>query len=234
MKHPITLLLLILAIGCKSKKETNRIEKVQKNEIMLSEKLESFGFFTLMENKHKIKEYKTIIDSEFSENSWLKLPNNYLINHKLNIKEDNEVLTADYNSVEIEGTSMYKGNLLSNLEDIKVLFDKRNLEFKLGKEDMVWGEKTSGKHPFKHTIDINDKTITFFDGNLDDRNANNPQIYVENTIKILNQELGILKSNERFFMLTGLECVYYILADNNMLTDFKSIENQIENKILEF
>ncbi|CAG2535003.1 hypothetical protein MAR621_04139 [Maribacter dokdonensis] len=69
MKHPITLLLLILAIGCNSKKETNRIEKVQKNEIMLSEKLESFGFFTLMENKHKIKEYKTIIDSEFSENS---------------------------------------------------------------------------------------------------------------------------------------------------------------------
>ncbi|WP_424000758.1 hypothetical protein [Maribacter sp. IgM3_T14_3] len=234
MKHIIIPIFLILLISCKSKKDTGTINESKQEEMKISEKLESFGFFDLMKNEQKIETYKTIVETEFAENGWLKLPNNYLITHKLDIKEDEDTLTADYRSAEVEGTSMYKGNLLSNLKDFKVLFDKRNIEFKLGEEDMVWGDKTSGNHSFKHTVDINGKSITFFDGNLDDRNANNPQIYVENTIRILNQELELMDSKERFFMLTGLECVYYVLADDKMLTNFKSIENKIGNKIIEF
>ncbi|QXP52857.1 MULTISPECIES: hypothetical protein [unclassified Cellulophaga] len=233
MKHIIIPIFLILAISCKSKKDTGTINESKQEEMKISEKLESFGFFDLMENEQKIETYKTIVEAEFSENGWLKLPNNYLITHKLDIKEDEDILTADYRSAEVEGTSMYNGNLLSNLKDFKVLFHKRNIEFKLGEEDMVWGDKRSGNHPFKHTVDINGKSIIFFDGNLDDRNANNPQIYVENTIRILNQELELMDSKERFFILTGLECVYYVLADDKMLTDFKSIENEIGNKIIE-
>ena len=190
----------------------------------IAEKLESFGFLNLIKNPDKLKVYKTIVDEEFIENKWLFLPNNYLVTSKLKIKEETDISTVDFMSVEIEGTSMYRGNLMSYLEDIKPLFDKRNLKFELGKENMDWGKKTNGSHPFKHSVNINGENITFFDGNLEDRNANNPQIYVENTIKILNQELKLLKSKERFFILTGLESVYYILGHKEMLENLKKRE----------
>lgn len=201
----------------------------------ISQKLENFGFFSLIKKSDKLNAYKNIIDKNFAENQWLFLPNNDILTiYDPSIKADMDISTVDFRTVEIEGTSMYRGNLMSYLEDIKILFNKRNLKFQLGEEDMDWDEKTNENHPFKHTVNINGKDIIFFDGNLEDRNANNPQIYIENTIRILNKELELLESDERFFMLTGRECVYYILTDKKMLADFKLIKSEMENKILEF
>lgn len=202
----------------------------QTSDLMVSEKLSKIGYFNLMTESSKIESFKKLIDKEFEETNWLTFNNNYYLSSLLSLPKP-EFGSPDYRSVEIYGADMFEGNLMSYLEDIKRLFDRRGLRFELGEESMVWGKRTESNHHFKHTVPINGMDYLIYEGNINDYSINHPQKYVERTMQVLNEILENQNSQERFILLTHLECIYYILGDEKVEQGIQEISKGSANEV---
>ena len=199
----------------------------------LSKKLDKFGYFDMINDSIKLVEFKRLMDSEFERSKWISLPNDYLISSKLGVERySSNSSSSDFRSFEVYGSDMYEGNLLSYLKCASFVLNKHDLKLFVGSEDLQWGDKSEGYHYFKHEVILNGTNYLVFEGNISDRSLNSPQIYVENIIKILNTELEKQGSNQKFIILTSIECIYYVLVDDTLLKQFDSIKSQIHNELI--
>ena len=197
-----------------------------------SDRLESVGFFDLMEDKNKINGYKRVIDQQFKETNWLTFPNNRYLSRLLQVEIDNSISTSDWRTIEIYGNDMFEGNFKSYLEDISLIFERSGLKLLLGEEKMNWGDKKKGIHQFDHSIDINESYYEVFSGNLKDRSINHPKIYVERTLEILNEELLKQGSSNSFALVTHTECVYFVFSTPEIKAILRDICEQSENELI--
>lgn len=96
---------------------------------------------------------------------------------------------------------------------------------------MVWGKRTESNHHFKHTVPINGMDYLIYEGNINDYSINHPQKYVERTMQVLNEILENQNSQERFILLTHLECIYYILGDEKVEQGIQEISKGSANEV---
>jgi len=232
-KALIFLFVLIGLLSCNPKNQQEQINNKKQNSMTTSKKLENVDFFKFIDDSIKLLGYKKLIDEKIQKSNWLTFPNNRYLNIQLENDNKSKFSTPEYRTVEIYGDDMYQGNFKSYLEDIKLILDKRNLRFDLGDEDLFWGEKTQTNHYFKHTIQINGTEYIIFEGNLEDRSINHPQIYVERTLEVLNSELAKQDSLEKFVLLTHQEHVYYIMGTTEIIKTIREIANDCNNKLIE-
>jgi hypothetical protein len=184
------ILFCLLFLNCNSKAQ-NQVnnDAVEKPKTKLTGKqivaeLEKLNFFNLTE-KAELNESKAEIENSYNELNFFegKLRGESLI------FTDNRFYFVDCETLfEVGGLTQY-------LETVKITFDKLNL--KLNFSDEI--NNQTEKH-WTHKIKINGKAYTAYDN---DFGENDWGIAFVNFIEMLNDQLKLQKSNERFYPISS-------------------------------
>jgi len=194
MNKSIFLFLSILLISCNleaqkntSKSETQIIPQKIKPKLtgkQIVKELEKLNFFNLTE-KVDLKEAKTEFEKSYNELSFFegKLKGESLI------FTDNRFYFIDCETL-FEG-----GGLIQYLETVKKSFEKLNLELKISDEYSTQTEKH-----WTHKIKLNGIEYIAYDNDFGELEWG---ISFINFIEMLNSQLGLQKSKERFYPISS-------------------------------
>jgi len=194
MNKTLLLLFSFLFLSCNSKSQNNITEKEpEKNQIIaktkltgkqIIEELEKLNFFNLTEKKD-LKEAKAEFEKSYNELNFFegKMKGESLI------FTDNRFYFIDTETL-FEG-----GGLIQYLETVKKSFDKLNLKLEFSDE---FNNQTE-RH-WTHKIKLNGKEYVAYDNDFGD---NDWGISFINFIEMLNDQLKIQKSNERFYPISS-------------------------------
>lgn len=213
------------------------VQKFIKNDevenLPISEQLEKIGFFSLVDDKEKVKYIKKSIDDHYKRDRWLDFPNDWYISEVFKLPKYNDGLsTSDFRTIGVSPEDLFRGNFESYIKGVKPMFEKRGLQFDYKDENMDWKKDSEDKQYIKHTIIINNDIYLIYEG-LVIKSGEVLLQYLFSYVNILNKVLQKQNSKEEFFILTAQDVyVYCILTDNKMKEYFEKIVNQTENKII--
>ena len=194
MNKTLLLLFSFLFLSCNSKSQNNIAEKEsEKHQVIAKTKLtgkqiivelEKLNFFNLTEKKD-LKETKAEFEKSYNELDFFegKMKGESLI------FTDNRFYFIDTETL-FEG-----GGLIQYLETVKKSFDKLNLKLEFSDE---FNNQTE-RH-WTHKIKLNGKEYVAYDNDFGD---NDWGISFINFIEMLNDQLKIQKSNERFYPISS-------------------------------
>ncbi|NRS90817.1 hypothetical protein HNQ02_003764 [Flavobacterium sp. 7E] len=207
-------------------------------EINLSEKLEKIGYFDLIDNFEKKKYIKEKIDFDFADDSnqyvgkgWLTFPNDYYISSVYSLTENkNGSPTSDFRAFEVWASSLFRGEFLDYLKSAKIVFERNNI--KLEYKDEIFDENT--KEEIHHKVTVNEKEYIIFSGQISRDNIGQiMKNYLDSFRNILNDIIKRQAKEFKVILVTQAECVMFVLLQQDMLDDFKTIINQTKNKLEE-
>ena len=194
MKKYLYLIFTVLVISCNSKtqnnaqkKEINLIEKNSKTKLkgkQIVQELEKLNFFNLT-IKSEIGAEKEELEKTFNELNFFE--------GKLR-GETLEFLNNRFYFIDCE--ELFEiGGLTNYLKIVKPTFEKLNLSLKYSNEKSNQTEKY-----WKHTIELNGKEYVAFDNEFGDLYWG---IAYVKFIEMLNAELAMQKSEERFYPISA-------------------------------
>ena len=194
MKKYLYLIFTVLVISCNSKtqnnaqkKEINLIEKNSKTKLkgkQIVQELEKLNFFNLT-IKSEIGAEKEELEKTFNELNFFE--------GKLR-GETLEFLNNRFYFIDCE--ELFEiGGLTNYLKIVKPTFEKLNLSLKYSNEKSNQTEKY-----WKHTIELNGKEYVAFDNEFGDLDWG---IAYVKFIEMLNAELAMQKSEERFYPISA-------------------------------
>ena len=194
MKKYTYLIFTVLVISCNSKTqnnaqktESNLVEKSSKTKLngkQIVQELEKLNFFNLT-IKSKIGAEKEELEKTFNELNFFE--------GKLR-GETLEFLNNRFYFIDCE--ELFEiGGLTNYLKIVKPTFEKLNLSLKYSNEKSNQTEKY-----WKHTIELNGKEYVAFDNEFGDLDWG---IAYVKFIEMLNAELAMQKSEERFYPISA-------------------------------
>jgi hypothetical protein len=185
MKQSILLIFSFLIFGCNSKAQNNTIEKKTKlNGKQIVEELDKLNFFNLT-SKSELAEEKLDIERTYNELNFFE--------GKLR-GETLEFLDNRFYFVDCE--ELFEvGGLTNYLKIVKPTFEKLGLKLNFSNE-----KSKETKESWKHTIELNGKEYVAFDNNFGDLDWG---IAYVKFIEMLNSELEVQKSEERFYPISA-------------------------------
>lgn len=184
------ILFCFLFLNCNSKAQNDvNKDNFEKTKPKLTGKqivaeLEKLNFFNLTDN-NELKESKAEIEKSYNELNFFegKMRGESLI------YTDNRFYFIDCETL-FEG-----GGLTEYIETVKVTFDKLNLKLKLSDEISNQTEKH-----WTHKIKLNGKAYVAFDNDFGETDWG---IAFVNFIEMLNDQLKLQKSNEKFYPINS-------------------------------
>lgn len=201
----------------------------------LSDQLEKFGYFDLIDDQEKKKFLKKTIDFDYSDDSnqfigkgWLTFPNDSYISNVNNLTEyGNGSSTSDFRAFEVWPGSLFRGEFEDYLLSAKVVFEKNGL--KLEWKDEVFDENNEEIY---HKITVNDNEYEIFSGKVTRENIGKTMmIYLDSFQKILNDSIRKQNQNFTVILVTQPEYVVFVLLENEKMKEFKKILSKTKNKL---
>lgn len=186
MNKTLLLLFSFLLLSCNSKSQNSPKESEEKtmktkltgNQIIAE--LEKLNFFNLTDKKD-LKETKTEFEKSYTE-----------LNFFEGKMKGESVIFTDNRFYFIDSETLFEGGgLIQYLETVKKSFDKLNLKLNFSDE---FNDQTE-KH-WIHKIKLNGKEYVAFD---DDFGEKDWGVSFVNFIEMLNDQLKLQKSDERFY-----------------------------------
>lgn len=190
MNKTLLFLFSFLFLSCNSKSQNNIAEKEPEKQQKTAKhkltgkqiivELEKLNFFNLTEKKD-LKEAKAEFEKSYNE-----------LNFFEGKMEGESVIFTDNRFYFIDTETLFEGGgLIQYLETVKKSFDKLDLKLEISDE---FNNQTE-KH-WTHKIKLNGKEYIAFDNDFGDTDWGISFIYF---IEMLNDQLKIQKSNERFY-----------------------------------
>lgn len=199
MNKYIIFLIAILFAQCSSKSQENKLTGAE-----VVNELEKLGFFSLTDSVYLESSKKSI---EESYNKY-KFFDGELIGESLQY--------ADNRFYNIDCETLYEiGGLTEYLDMIKISFDKLDLRLEYSDETIE-----QGNDYWKHTIKLNGKEYIAFEGKF---SYNDWGIAYVNFVKMLNDQLEIQKSDERFYPVIASEDGRIVLLNSHLAKFVKDI-----------
>jgi len=204
----------------------------------ISEKLEKFGYFNLIENEEKRKFLKAKIDFDFNDDSnqligkgWLIFPNDFYISSVNKLAEyKNGSPTSDFRAFEVSANYLFRGEFVDYLESAKVVFETNNL--KLEFKDEIFDENSLER--IHHRITVNNKEYIIFSGQVSrDKIGQVMKKYLDSFREILNDAIKQQSLKYKVILVTQSESVVLILLETKKLEEFKKILAQTKNRLEE-
>ncbi|MES2545780.1 MAG: hypothetical protein V4548_12915 [Bacteroidota bacterium] len=187
MKKRILLIFGILVFGCNSKTENKAVEKGNKTKLngkQIIEELEKLNFFNLT-SKVDLKAEKLVIEKTYDE-----------LNFFEGKTKDESLVFSDNRFYLVDSEELFEiGGLIEYLKIVKPTFEKLGLNLNYSNE-----KNSQTKEYWKHTIEINGKEYVAFDNNFGELDW---EIAYVKFIEMLNSELEIQKSKERFYPISS-------------------------------
>jgi hypothetical protein len=190
MNKTLLLLFSFLLLSCNSKSQNSPKESEEKtmktkltgNQII--DELEKLNFFNLTDKKD-LKETKTVFEKSYTE-----------LNFFEGKMKGESLIFTDNRFYFIDSETLFEGGgLIQYLETVKKSFDKLNLKLNFSDE---FNNQTE-KH-WTHKIKLNGKEYVAFD---DDFGEKDWGISFVNFIEMLNDQLKLQKSDERFYPISS-------------------------------
>ncbi len=208
----------------------------QENKI--SARLDSIGYFDLIDIPEKKKFLKEKIDFDYNDDSnqyigkgWLTFPNDSYISSVYNLKEyNNGSTTSDFRAFEVWASSLFRGEFADYLKSAKVVFEKNNI--KLDWCDEIFDENS--KERIHHRITVNGTEYIIYSGFVTrDSLGIIMKQYLDSFRHILNEAIKQQNLNYKVVLVTQPEYVVFILLSNDKLKEFKKILANSKNIIEE-
>lgn len=180
--------LLFFVINLRAQNKDNKQNDLLSGNSKLSGKeivseLSKYDFFNLTD-KSNLKKTKAEFENSYNELGFFEGL----------MKED--LIFTDNRFYFIDSETLFEGGGLTQyLEIVKISFNKLNLKLVFSEE---YNNQTE-KH-WKHTIRLNGREYTAYDGNFSD---NDWGISYINFIEMLNSELKLQNSNEQFYPISS-------------------------------
>ncbi|WP_445711812.1 hypothetical protein [Flavobacterium sp.] len=190
MNKTLLLLFSLLLLSCNSKsqnspkKDKHKIVKSKLTGNQIITELEKLNFFNLTEKKD-LKETKAEFEKSYTE-----------LNFFEGKMEGESLIFTDNRFYFIDSETLFEvGGLIQYLETVKKSFDKLNLKLQFSDE---FNNQTE-KH-WIHKIRLNGKEYVAFD---DDFGQKDWGISFVNFIEMLNDQLKLQKSDEKFYPISS-------------------------------
>jgi hypothetical protein len=125
----------------------------------------------------------------------------------------------DYRSCSVGPDYLFRGGLGSQLIEIKVLFERRNLKFEIKDEDMQL-KKGNNAHII-HRVSINDTNYLIADGEYD--RGDGPLHYLMQVENIIKHQLKLQGSKENVYKIVSYygESMWYLIIEEKHFKIFE-------------
>lgn len=193
MKKIHYLIFSFFALGCNSKlensnsiavKPTINIKKKKSNGTEIVNKLEKLNFFNLTE-KSDLNDEKEELARAYNENNFFE-----------GALRGETLEFLDNRFYFIDSEELFKvGGLINYLKTVKPVFEKLDLKLNYSNEKSFQNEKH-----WRHTIELNSREYIAFDNNFSKQDWNIAYVMF---IEMLNEELEIQNSEERFYPISS-------------------------------
>jgi len=205
---------------------------------LISERLDSIGYFDLIDNPEKKRFLKEKIDFNFNDDSnkyigkgWLTFPNDSYISSVYNLEEyNNDSSTSDFRAFEVWAGSLFRGEFIDYLKSAKVVFERNNIKLDWCNEAF----DENSKERMHHRITVNEIEYVIFSGPVSrDSIGDIMKNYLDSFRHILNEAILQQQLNYKVILVTQPEYVVFVLLSNEKLEYFKNIIVDTKNIIEE-